>query len=352
MSAFEIEWEALIVAAKAEGELQAFLCCALGRKVTPVIEAFEAEFGISLVSSTGSSRNQVAKVIGERDAGKYTLDVWAGGARTSNTQMRPAGMLDPVKPLLIHPEVLDQSTLLTGRFEWSDLDTRNTILGFAANGATATIAYNTNLIPDPSVIKSYYDLLDPKYKGLIVAGNDPRAAGTGTTTAFYFGNEQLGPEFLTRLLTETDLVIAADPLQAVNALAKGTYALCIFNCSTEAEDAKADGLPVEPAWPFVLKEGVVISVGGANIMALNKPANPNAQKLFINWFLSRAGQIAFQEGTGDNSMRIDIPKDTVLESNRRLEGFDYLLLDTQSDYQDTLAAAMAVSEEALRSVGK
>ena len=351
-SAFEIEWDALVAAAREEGELQAFLCCTMADAIEPLTVALEEKFGIKLVASSGSSRNQAEKVKAERDAGKYTLDIWTGGPNTSNNRLRPFGVLDPVKPLLFHPEILDDSVWQTGQLEWTDLDTRNTVLAFRANATTAEISYNTNLI-DPNDIQSWRDLLKPEYHGLIVAANDPRAAGAGTQTVFLFANPDLGPEYMTALFTETDITIQADPVQATNLLAKGTYALCILGCGTEARKARDDaGLPVEDAWPFVLAEGSRASVGGSGLMAINRGPNPNARKLFINWFMSREGQILYQKATGDNSLRIDIPKDTVDKANLWLEGRQYAIQDTQPDYQDQLAAAMARAEEALASVGK
>jgi ABC-type Fe3+ transport system substrate-binding protein len=61
------------------------------------------------------------------------------------------------------------------------------------------------------------------------------------------------------------------------------------------------------------KEGGSSSAGGTLGIPSRAP-NPNAAKVFINWFLSREGQIALQKlGRPDahNSRRIDIPKDDV-----------------------------------------
>ena len=350
-AAFQAEWDALLVAAQAEGELQAFMCCSLGDDFPNVVAEFEDKYKIKVISSTGSSRNQVEKVKAERDAGKYTLDIWTGGARTSNTRLKPAGILDPIKPLLFHPEVLDNSAWYTGRLEYSDLETRNTVLAYVGNAATARIVYNTELL-DPNDIQSFYDLLDPKYNGKIVSANDPRAAGTGTNTAFYYSNPELGPEFLRRLLAETDITIAADSVQAVNWIALGKFTICLFGCEGEARDAKKEGLPVQDSWPHVLKEGGRMQVGGDYLMAINKPPNPNAQKFFINWFMSREGQALMQKATESNSLRIDIPKDTVLARNLPKEGLQYTLIDTHPNYQEWLSAGMALAEEALGSVGK
>ena len=57
--------------------------------------------------------------------------------------------------------------------------------------------------------------------------------------------------------------------------------------------------------------------------------NPNAAKVFVNWFLSRRGQIAMQKYNDlygedpPNSRRIDIPKDMLPAVNRMQPGKKY-----------------------------
>ncbi len=351
MDPFEAEWAELVAAAQAEGELEAFMSGAVGRGLPPRIGVFEDRYGIPVTISSGSSRNQVEKVRAERDAGRFTLDIWIGGAGTANRSLLPGGMIDPLKPILIHPEVLDKSAWYTGDLAWTDLETQQSILSFGADGSTARIAYNTELV-DPDELESFWDLLEPKWHGQIVAATDPRGTGTGTNTVFFYDNPDLGPEFLTRLLTETDITLAADAVQAVNWLATGRFAICLFGCDDEAEEASEQGLPVQPQWPTVLKEGAMANVGGANIMLVNQAPHPRAAQLFINWWLSREGQSLMQEVSGIDSLRTDIPKDTVASSNLRVEGYNYTILDIQPEYQDLLAQAMALAEEALGSVGK
>jgi len=57
--------------------------------------------------------------------------------------------------------------------------------------------------------------------------------------------------------------------------------------------------------------------------------NPNAARVFINWFLSRRGQIAMQKYNdlygedAPNSRRLDIPKDMLVPHNRMTSGKKY-----------------------------
>ena len=75
--------------------------------------------------------------------------------------------------------------------------------------------------------------------------------------------------------------------------------------------------------------------GGA-ISLMNKAPHPNAARVFINWLLSREGQITAQRALAEygsdalDSLRIDIPKDDVPPSHRRVEGVRYINLEDPS----------------------
>jgi ABC-type Fe3+ transport system substrate-binding protein len=60
----------------------------------------------------------------------------------------------------------------------------------------------------------------------------------------------------------------------------------------------------------------------------------NAARVFINWFLSREGQLTVQReyakaGAGVmNSLRMDIPKDMIPQDQQLNEGIQYIDLET------------------------
>jgi ABC-type Fe3+ transport system substrate-binding protein len=84
--------------------------------------------------------------------------------------------------------------------------------------------------------------------------------------------------------------------------------------------------------PGHFKEVVPITGGAAHVAVVNRAPHPNAAKLFINWFLSREGQIAVQnlaakEAEGVDSFRMDIPKDMIPVDYRREENTQYFDMD-------------------------
>src|SRR5947199_9606035 len=78
-------------------------------------------------------------------------------------------------------------------------------------------------------------------------------------------------------------------------------------------DARKQSLPVNAFETDEFKEGGLVGSGGGNIALINGAPHPNAAKVFINWFLSREGQIAYQKlvQAGRSSLSIDITKDDV-----------------------------------------
>jgi ABC-type Fe3+ transport system substrate-binding protein len=78
-----------------------------------------------------------------------------------------------------------------------------------------------------------------------------------------------------------------------------------------------------------------LSSSGGTLSLIRQAPHPNAAKVFVNWLLSRDGQIQVQKGrpgrslTGSNSLRVDIDKSDVPEANLRKEGVDYFDADDE-----------------------
>jgi len=337
------EWEAMKAAAALDGELIAFLCCGFGSRVGKFIEEGEQALGIPIVVSTGSSRQQWDKVKAEREAGVYTLDVWTGGLNTSQNRLLPGGALADLKSLLVSPEVLDESLWYNNEHFWGDYASQKHVFAYGGSASLAEITYNTDLL-NPDEIKSYTDLLDPKWKGKIIA-RDPRENGTSQSTALFF--LLMGEEFLRKLLIDQEVVITSDARQAADQLALGKYAMCLFACTTEVRAAREQGLPVQENFPATVTEGSRLSTGGNTLMALGNAPHPAAQKLFVNWFLGKEGQAWWQRIDTSQSLRTDIGVEGVTPSNVRQEGATYLLVERDENFNDKINESMEVATRIL-----
>jgi len=112
---------------------------------------------------------------------------------------------------------------------------------------------------------------------------------------------------------------------------------------------------VDTFGPRAFKEGGGLVQQFGTLSVVHRAPHPHAARVFINWLLSRKGQIALQKrtATGESpadSLRIDIPKDDVPYLNRRLDGIKYL--DTGKPEWIEMKPILDVVNEALKSAGK
>jgi iron(III) transport system substrate-binding protein len=322
---WQAEWEKTVAAAKKEARLD-LLTSPSPTYLEDFSKAFP-EIKVSDLAMAGGSQARL-KVLAERRAGKYLADVDVGGPDTPISILHPAKALDPIKPALLLPEVTDAAKWFERKHQYIDPEGQHIFL--FEGSAQAYVAYNTDAVK-PDEIRSYWDLLNPKWKGKIAA-QDPRFPGTvSQAMRFFFYHPELGPKYLRRLLTETDLVISRDNRQMIDWVAGGKYVFCLFCRTTEVYQAMKQGLPFKLVGTYDLKEGAsIVPITGA-IGLFNRAPHPNAARLFINWFLSREGQTAYQKSKvgfgGADSLRVDIPKDDVPPEARRQPQGKYLMIN-------------------------
>jgi iron(III) transport system substrate-binding protein len=312
------EWEKVLAAAKKEGQVNIYIY-----RYEGLLQDFRKDYpSINVVSVTGRGAELTNRIIAERRAGKFIADVYSGGTNGNYNVLYKGKVLDPIKPALILPEVTDQTKWYGKEHRYADPEGQY-IFAYLANPSGAQLAYNANLV-NPKEFKSYWDVTNPKWRGKIVS-LDPRDTGLGATMQFFYYNAELGPEFMKKFFGGMDIQYAKNFRQMTDWLAQGKYAICM-GCK-DSMRAKNQGLPVDDFDTTRWKEGSSFSSGGGSLSMLNQAPHPNAAKVFINWFLSRKGQIALQKlGDPDdppNSRRIDIPKDDVPLEARLQPGAKY-----------------------------
>jgi len=320
--AWQTTWERTLAAAKKEGRLNFYV----GRYGTePLLNEFRKEFPeIQLITVNGTGNSLGTRIIAEMRAGKPVADLFSGGANTNFEVLYQGKALDSIKSTLILPEVLDESKWYEGRHRYTDPEQRH-IFVYIANPSSSGFYYNTNLV-SPKEFKSYWDLVTPKWKGRYVS-QDPTSTGLGGGLQFMYYHPELGPEFMKRLFGDMQPVFGRDRRQITDWLAQGRYLLCV-GCR-ESTKAKNQGLPVDELDNVDWKEGLELTTGGGSMSLIKGGPNPNAAKLFINWFLSRRGQIALQKYSdlygedAPNSRRTDIPKDMLMPGSRLITGKKY-----------------------------
>jgi iron(III) transport system substrate-binding protein len=240
-----------------------------------------------------------------------------GGSESIVTGMLPEGILDPLEPHMVLPEVRDAKQWWGGHI-WID-NAKKFIYGSAAH-QTISLWHNSQLVKAEEA-RSFDDLLDEKFKGKI-GYLDPRTPGSGASMWSYL-REIKGEDWLRRFAGQK-LALSRDQRVLAELLAKGKISIAVgLTYYSYAPFVKA-GLPVEPL--AVPKEGVYVSGGSGHVVLLKNAAHPNATKLFLNWFLGREGQEVYTRAMQQASRRFDVDTKSLREFGV-LAAKDHLTLD-------------------------
>jgi iron(III) transport system substrate-binding protein len=315
-------------------------------------ETFQKKYPkIKVTTVTGRGPELSQRIMGERRGGKYIADLYVSGNITPLTVFHRAKILEPVKPLLLLPEVVDPSGWYEGKHHYDDPENRY-IFVFEGTPRSGEITYNTKRVT-PSEIKSYWDLLNPKWKGKIVSV-DPLVAGPiSAAEIFFYKHPDLGPEYLRRLHADTDMTIVRSNEQLLDWLSAGKYSFGIG--ARQVDTAMMQGLPLNQFLPGSLKEGSSVTAYNGTLSFFNRAPHPNAAQVAVNWLLSREGQTAWLDSnqkTGGlyDSLREDISKEKVSDQARRVKGAKFLWL--KPEWIEELDPIRDIIKKALASAGK
>jgi ABC-type Fe3+ transport system substrate-binding protein len=327
-AAWQADWDKTVRAAEEERELVIYMTQAF----EPVFrETFQKKFPkIKVAMVTGRGPELSQRVMSERRAGKYIVDLYISGNITPLTVFYRAKILEPVKPLLLLPEVVDASGWYEGKHHYDDPENRY-IFVFEGTPRSGEITYNTKLV-NPSEIKSYWDLLNPKWNGKIVSVDPSISGPISAAQIFFYKHPDLGPEYLRRLHAETEMVIVRSNEQLLDWLSAGKYSFGFG--ARNVDGAMTQGLPLNQFLPGSLKEGSSVTAYNGTLSFFNRAPHPNAAKVAVNWLLSREGQTTWLDSnhkTGglNDSLREDISKEKVSEQARRIKGAKFLWLNPE-----------------------
>lgn len=301
VNAWEAEWRSLIAAAKQEGKLS--VMTRPGETYRSFLRKFELFLpGITLEHQGLIALNVAPRLVQERKAGVYEWDVAILTATTPLRVLKPEGALDPIKPVIFHPEALKDASW-QGGFDagWMDLDKR---YGYAYGGVRNRVVWiNTDLI-EANEIKTALDLLNPKWKGKIIAG-DPRIGGFGNTATVM--RLKYGDDIVRRLYKDQAVVVGREQRQMMELLMRGQYAIGVTVVNEQLlVDFLAQGVARNLKY-IDMEDADYLSATGNIVFLFNRAPNPNAAKLFLNWLLTKEGQVAWVETTKENSRRLDVP---------------------------------------------
>jgi ABC-type Fe3+ transport system substrate-binding protein len=175
--AWKADWDKTVEAAKKEGQLTIY--------GSADFETLYAEFHkkypeIKITGVFNRGADVAKRLMAERRAEKFLGDIYLNGMTTGYNVFYKAKALDPIPQQLLLPEVTDVSKCWQRKHHYVDPENRY-LLNFNG-GARIVVGFNTNQV-NPKEIKSYWDLLTPKWKKKIVA-YDPNLGGSGDALRF------------------------------------------------------------------------------------------------------------------------------------------------------------------------
>jgi ABC-type Fe3+ transport system substrate-binding protein len=292
------EWDKLLEAAKKDGKIViAIPPAAELRKEMEIV--IKQKLGLEAELLPNPGPRNASRIAAEQKAGVRFFDALIVGTGTA-LGLAHDGMLEPLEPSFVLPEVKDPKQWWGGHIWEDNLSTNRFLYSFLADVSTHGVWYNT-ILAKPEDFRSFDDYLNPKWKGKI-GFSDPRVPSSGQSI-WSFMWDLKGEEFLKRLVQQ-DLFITRDLRQLTDSLAKGKVAVAFGIGRSQADPFVTAGLPLKAVPPP--KEGLPASNSFGVIGVVKNAPHANATKVFINWFLSRDGQEWYGKLMENGTRRLDV----------------------------------------------
>ena len=310
------DWQDVINGAKKEGKV------VVAGSPDPVmrndvIPKFTSRYGITVELIAGRSSQIASRVETERTAGIYSIDLYLAGQDTSANELYKNNMIDPLRPLLIMPEVIDGAKWKTGKV-WF-VDPREQFIVRAFSSVATLLFINTEHVKTEEM-RHIKDLLNPKWRGKI-STEDPTTVGAGSNKATLF-YAQLGEEFVRNLYIDQKTARSRERRQITDWLARGTQPICLECREDDVRPLVKDGFKLLEIFEL---NGIAPTINGSPWMLslANKAPHPKAAQLFANWILSREGMETYSRGYGSVSLRADIDESYLNPGNLPKKGVKY-----------------------------
>ncbi|HLY66166.1 MAG TPA: extracellular solute-binding protein [Chloroflexota bacterium] len=308
------DWDSVLTAAKKEGKVvlsgppdEVFRQAAAS--------AFQQRYGIQLEYLPLAGAEAIARVQREAVAQKESIDLGLFGG--GGLAIIPQGLLDPIKPALLLPEVTDLGHWRDDKLKW--MDSQQEYLLQAVEGVDADLFVNPDSV-NPASLTSWKDLLKPEYKGKIDSF-DPRRAGAGQAAATYL-LQQFGPDYVRQLYLDQGVVLSSDERQVAEWVGRGTYTVGLGLVQRQVEPLRALGLKFQRVFPA---DGPGELSGGTGVLSMikNRP-HDKAGIVLANWLLTKEGQELYSKAYLIPSRRTDVQVVEVPDYLKPQPGVNYL----------------------------
>jgi iron(III) transport system substrate-binding protein len=293
-------WDQTLAAAKEEGKVVVIgqPSPAMRNEILP---AFTKKYGIPVELIAGQTSTIVGKIRTERASGIYSADVFMSNASTSINTLYAEKMLDPLKPLLLLPEVTDGSKWKRGKPFFGDPEEQYLLIMFSS--VDSLLFINTDYVK-PEEMRSAKDLLNPKWKGKIATEDPALGGGSGVSSAVHFYT-QMGPEFVKQLYVGQQPTIQRDRRILTDWMARGTHPICLTCHIDDARLLIKEGFKLVEVFELSDMQNRITPTPSLLSVA-NKAPHPNAARVFVNWMASKEGLELYSRHSQSATLRTDV----------------------------------------------
>ncbi len=272
-----------------------------------LMQLFERQTGGKADFIRLSAGEVATRVLAERQAPKG--DVIFGISRAIAESMKAQGLLEPYKT----PRRADVPTQYVdpeGYWTGSSL----TVQGIAVNTERWKKEFAQTPMP-----KTWEDLLDPRYQGLVVAPS-PLSSGTGFTFVvgqFFRLGEEKGWEYL-KALDRNVRFYTPSGIAPTRMVAAGEFLIAV-TFAHDALKAISAGYPIALIHP----PGVSWDIGSVSL--IKGGPNPEGGKRFVDWVLGRDPIQLIVDLNFEGALRSDVSLPQGATPLEKLELVDYKL---------------------------
>jgi len=330
-------WDGVLAAAKQEGTLVLSTHAGAGYEKY-VEEVKKALPDLTIDATTIKASDFAARVVVEQQNGQYLWDVHMGPVSNIYTVLTPAGDLQPIKPFLdaLPPDNKDDSKWAGGFGLFTDPNNPVTLITEFSDVGGMYI--NKDQVPEG--ISSMDELLDPKWKGKIAVYDPTVSNGGSMSLAGIVG--QRGDDFLKKLIMDNDAKYVSTSNQLTQWVAEGRYPIGFGVDATQLGDLQKQGVGAN----VVRDKSIGDYSLASGLSVLKKAPHPNAVKEYLNWALSRDGQIAWAQNASvdSSSRRLDVPVFHPDSTPDYQHMEKYPVIQGTSTGQDTLDRTLAITK--------
>jgi len=293
LSPQDAAWAKVVEAAKKEGKLTGYSFNFTGDIGVNISRAFKERYGIQVDIITGRGAEFIQRLQTEKRTGQILADVSDNNGVNAGI-MKQEGLTVGIAGEL--PVLQDNNIWIADIYGIDPQDKH--IITFNFN--TYSLYVNTNIIKPGEEPKVWKDLLDPKWKGKMMAVNPTTSAGLLNLFLPVLREKVIDEEFL-KALYKQDLRFSSATPEEAGMLARGERPVSLSGISVVYSQFVSQGAPIRAA---ELSDGT--SMAPVVVVAFKEAPHPNAARVFINWLMSPEGQTIWGKGASVASVRKDV----------------------------------------------